>query len=260
MDNKPHYVKVFATHHPFLFALTFFVVSFCLNSGLVIIGHHVVATVYVGILAAILQSLLALGVLIWLGWLQDAGFNSPSHWRSLHLLWLPALLAVFYLLSAFTIPVSNATVVVFAAIFALLTGLNEEACFRGVTLQALSPYGPLRSAILSGLFFGLAHFNNLLTHLPISIILGQVIGGFLLGIGFAACRLRTKTIWPLIIFHALYDLPANVSLLDKSIASVYSTLYSLSPMAIIFGLIGPGLLLACYGLFLLRPRRLTSTI
>jgi membrane protease YdiL (CAAX protease family) len=256
MDSKPNYAKALATQYPLLFALVFFVISFCLNCGMVIIGQHVVAIAYIGVLAAIIQSFLALGVLAWLGWLQVAGFNTPSHWHNLYLLWLPALLALFYLTSTVTTSVSSVTVVIFAVIFALLTGLNEEACFRGVILQTLLPYGPRKAALLSGLFFSLAHFTNLFTHLPSIIILGQVIGGFLLGFGFAACRLRTKTIWPLIIFHALFDLPANVTLLDKSTTTVYSLLYSLSSITVLFGLITPGIILTGYALFLLRSRRL----
>lgn len=33
-------------------------------------------------------------VLIWLGWWREAGFNEPSRWRNLHLLWFPLLVGV----------------------------------------------------------------------------------------------------------------------------------------------------------------------
>ena len=255
MDNKPDSAKVFAAHHPFLFALIFFTVSFCLDSVMILIGQKVVAIIFVGIIAVTMQILLAFGVLVGLGWLRKAGFNGPSQWRSLHLLWLPALLAFLYIGSAFVTPAASAAVIALATTFSLLTALGEETCYRGVVLQALSPYRPLEGAALSGLLFGLAHLNNLLTHLPTPIILGQVIGGFLLGFGFAACRLRTQTIWPLIIFHALYDLPANITLFDiRSITGVYSSLSDVSSVTIVIGLVAPGFILACYGLFLLRPR------
>lgn len=238
----------------FFFALLFFAVSFCLNSGLVLLGQHVAAITEVGIAAVVIQSLLALGVLVWRGWLQRAGFTPPSQWCQLSLLWLPALLALFYLGSAFVTPVASAATFVLALTFAFFAGLNEEAAFRGVILESLSPFGPLAASALSALFFGLAHLNNLLTHLPILIVLGQVIGGFLLGFGFAACRLRTRTIWPLILFHALYDLPANLTLFDlNNSTNVYAMLSGLSLVTVLIGLVAPGLILACYGLFLLRP-------
>lgn len=255
MENTVKPLKTFATRYPFLFALAFFGVSFCLDSGIIVMGRGMTETLYLGIIDIVLQSLLALGVLVGLGWMQSAGFNGPSWWRSLYLLWLPTLLACFYLASAFVTPASGAIVVVYAVVSSLLTGLDEEARFRGVMLQALLPLGPLRGAALSGLFFGLAHLNNLLANAPVLIVLAQTIGAFLLGFGFAACRLRTRTIWPLILFHALYDLPTSIARFNtKNVAAVISTLTIISPLTIAIVVILPGFILACYGLFLLRPR------
>ncbi len=256
VNKKSGRVKIFASHHPFFFALAFFLISFCLDSGIIVVGQHSpLAMIDVEIVDVIVQSLIALGGLIWLGWLSAAGFNSPSRWHSLYLLWLPALLSLFYLASALVTPASGAIVVILAIMNALLIGLDEEARFRGVILQALLPYGSVGGAVLSSLFFGLAHLNNLLTHAPGMVVLAQVIGGILLGFGFAACRLRTRTIWPLIIFHMLYDLPANITLYNtRSFAVVSSMLSTTSLVTVTIALIAPGCILACYGLFLLRPR------
>jgi membrane protease YdiL (CAAX protease family) len=171
MSATPNPLKTFATRYPFFFALAFFVVSLCLVIVITLVGRSLGSTAGAGIVDFVVQSLLALGVLVWLGWLRAAGFNGPSQWRSLHLLWLPALLALFYLSSFYVTPVSSAGVVIFAAIYALLTGLNEEAGFRGVILQALLPYGRLRGAALSALFFGLVHLNNLFVFGPSLIVL-----------------------------------------------------------------------------------------
>ncbi len=256
VNNKPKRVKTFATRHPFFFALAFFLISFCLDSGIIVAGEHSpLAMVDVEIIDVVVQAFIALGGLIWIGWLSVAGFNGPSRWRSLYLLWLPALLSLFFIASAFVTPASGAIVVILAIVNAFLVGLDEEARFRGVILQALLPYGSVGGAILSSLFFGLAHLNNLLTHAPAMVVLAQVIGGALLGFGFAACRLRTRTIWPLIIFHMLYDFPANITLFNsRSFVVVSSMLSTTSLVAVTIALIAPGCILACYGLFLLRPR------
>jgi len=256
MKTRSKSVKMFAARRPLFFALLFFAISFCVDIVINVGGRRVVPEVYVGLLDAVIQSLLALGILGRLAWLRLAGFNDPSRWRSLYLLWLPALLGILYLASAYVTPVSGASAVVLAAVSALLIGLEEEARFRGVILQVLLPIGPLGGSALSSLLFGLAHLNNLLTRLPAPLVLAQAIGACLLGLGFAACRLRTRTIWPLIIFHALYDLPANMTLFGtKGIVEVHSTL---SSEAVGAALIIPGFLLACYGLFLLRPGFLRS--
>jgi len=220
----------------------FFVVSFCLSL--------VDAFVPFPGVDQVVQSGLSIGVLVWLGWLRLAGFNGPSQWRSLHLLWLPGLGALFYLsLILLTMHVSGAIVVVLAALLALLNGLREEALFRGVILQALLPYGPLRAAALSALFFGLFHLANLLVYSPL-ITLGYIFGAFLFGFGYAACRLRTNTIWPLIIFHACGDLTNTIPFFNgRTVPAPYgSSLFVIVTIVFWF-------LLAGYGLFLLRPRR-----
>lgn len=253
MENTNRQLKVFAVRHPFYFALAFFSLSIGLDMGIIEVGRAMgMATIYSGITDIVVQALLALCVLMWLGWLQEAGFNQPIRWRSLHLLWVPALLALFYLLSFVGGPHFSRGTLLFTAAYALLVGFNEEARFRGVLLRALLPCGTLKGAVISSLFFGIAHLFNLLSGGPLPIILAQFIGAFLLGFGFAACRIRINTIWPLIIFHALYDFPALITLLSaKSIAAETATF---APLVTMIGLIVPGFLLACYGLFLLRTQ------
>jgi len=244
-EQQSNGIKAFAARRPFLFVFVFFVVSSCL----VLVDNYVLPFPTPPF-DQVVQSLLAIGVLAWLGWLRLAGFNGPSKWRSLYLLWLPGLLALFYLSSFFlTIQVSSARLVVLAALLALLNGLSEEARFRGVILQALLPYGWLRAAALSAVFFGLAHLTNFLVYPPL-LALGYVVGAFAFGFGYAACRLRTNVIWPLIIFHACADLFPNFTVLNGGTTPAFylSSLYVIVTGVFSFLLIG-------YGLFLLRPRR-----
>jgi len=242
-EQQSNGLKAFATRSPLLFALTFFAVSFCLS----VVGFFALPAFWG---TQVVQSVLAIGVLAGLGWLRPAGFNGPSQWRSLHLLWLPGLWALFILFSfSFTIHVPGAMMVVPIALFALLNGLREEALFRGVILQALLPYGWLRAAALSALFFGLFHLLNLLSY-PFWLVLVQVFSTFLFGFGFAACRLRANTIWPLILFHACTDLfPISTALNGGTVPAIYSSLWY-----VITGTVF-NLALAGYGLFLLRHRR-----
>ena len=70
------------------------------------------------------------------------------------------------------------------------------------------------------------------------------------GFCFAACRLRTNTIWPLIILHACSDLfPVATALNGGIVPAIYgSSWYAI--VGTVFNVV-----LAGYGLFLLRPRR-----
>lgn len=244
-EQQSNSIKVFAARRPFLFALVFFVVSFCL----VLVDNFVLPFPTPPFDQAV-QCLFAFGVLAWLGWLPLAGLGAPSQWRSLSLFWLPGLVALYFLFSFLLIThVSGTMVVVLSVLYALLNGLSEEARFRGVILQALLPYGWLRAAALSALFFGLAHVTNLLVYPPLIVLTGMV-GPFLFGFGYAACRLRTNTIWPLIIVHACADLIPTFSTLN---GRAVPALLGISWYGI--GTFGCYFLLACYGLFLLRPRR-----
>jgi membrane protease YdiL (CAAX protease family) len=77
-----------------------------------------------------------------------------------------------------------------------------------VILRILQPKGVWTAVLLSSLLFGLAHSTNLFIRFsgnPVIVVL-QIIGAFTFGIGMAALRLRTNTIWPLILLHAFGDL------------------------------------------------------
>lgn len=120
----------------------------------------------------------------------------------------------------------------------------------GLSRQGLScSYGWLRAAALSALFFDLAHLINLLIYPPL-IAFAYVFDGFLFGLGYAACRLRANTIWPLILFHACRDLiPVSTVLNGRTVPALYSS--SLFVIAsFVFDVLPAG-----FGLFLLRPQR-----
>jgi len=67
METRSSSVETLATRYPFLFALLFFAISFCLDIVIIVEGHYVVPEVYVGLIDVVIQSLFALGVLGWLG-------------------------------------------------------------------------------------------------------------------------------------------------------------------------------------------------
>jgi membrane protease YdiL (CAAX protease family) len=64
----------------------------------------------------------------------------------------------------------------------------------------------MRAAVISAVLFGLMHLVNLFIRSNPAIVLAQCVGAFVDGVGFAALRIRTKTIWPLVLLHMLHDL------------------------------------------------------
>ena len=86
------------------------------------------------------------------------------------------------------------------------TAVFEESLWRGAILGLLRPTGLWRAVLLSALLFGLGHLANSALRGLSLIILAQAFGAAVQGVGLAALRLRTHTLWPLIPLHALHDL------------------------------------------------------
>jgi membrane protease YdiL (CAAX protease family) len=96
--------------------------------------------------------------------------------------------------------------------------LAEESCFRGVLLSMLlfgfGKLYPSRSSdwltiILSTVIFASAHLNNL-GHYPTGFILFQVGFSTIVGLAFGYTRVKTGSIYPAIILHALFNLAGTL--------------------------------------------------
>jgi membrane protease YdiL (CAAX protease family) len=141
-----------------------------------------------------------------LGWWRLIGYNRPAEWRDLWLLLLPVVAILLPLVAG--VKAIDAGTLVFLLVGYLLTGFYEETLFRGVILRILQPKGVWTAILLSSLLFGLAHSTNIFLRLSGNPgLLGlQIVGAFTHGVGLAALRLRTNTLWPLILLHAFGDL------------------------------------------------------
>lgn len=117
-------------------------------------------------------------------------------------------------------------------------------------LQTLIPGGTRRAVIISSAIFGLIHLNNLVQAgtpgTPAGVAV-QALFSALFGVAFASYRVRTNTIWPVVIFHALPDISA---LFAQNSTGETSTL---NPSTVVIEL-GLGVIVASYGLYLLRER------
>jgi membrane protease YdiL (CAAX protease family) len=94
----------------------------------------------------------------------------------------------------------------------------EEGFFRGVLLSMLLwGFGKLYAAntadiltlIISTLIFSTAHLNNL-GHYPTGFILFQVGFSTIVGLAFGYSRIKTGSIYPAIILHALFNLAGTL--------------------------------------------------
>lgn len=167
-----------------------------------------------------------------LGAWGKVGYNSPSRWRNLHLLWLPLLLSFLPLIGGVQ-ALDAGTIAIFVVGY-LATGFMEETLFRGVILSYLRQGGIGRAVAISSISFGLLHISRLFFGSAPMTVAWQVLFAMCFGVAFCALWLRTGTIWPLILLHALWDFVLNTAHLPTML---YPVVY---------------LMLLGYGLFLLR--------
>lgn len=90
--------------------------------------------------------------------------------------------------------------------FTALVAFVEETFFRGVVLRLLLASGWRRAWLLSSAIFGLGHAANLLsgTQTLVATLL-QIGVAFAWGLFTAASYLRTLSLWPALVLHALFD-------------------------------------------------------
>lgn len=167
-----------------------------------------------------------------LGAWGNVGYNGPSRWRNLHLLWLPLLLSFLPLIGGVQ-ALDAATIAIFVVGY-LATGFMEETLFRGVILSYLRRGGIARAVAISSVSFGLLHISRLFFGSAPMTVIWQALFAMCFGVAFCALRLRTGTIWPLILLHALWDFVLNTAHLPMMLYPVVH------------------LALLGYGLFLLR--------
>lgn len=166
-------------------------------------GYSVVAPSQ-SLVLVILLAALVLALVAGLRWWRSTGFTRPSEWRDLRLYWLPVVLLFAPFVAGIRFP--SLAVAGMLLLGYIATAVFEETLWRGVMLTVLRPLGIWPAVLLSSLLFGLGHLGNSSLRGFSVMILAQAFGAAVQGVGLAAVRLRTNTIWPLIAIHAVHDL------------------------------------------------------
>lgn len=135
------------------------------------------------------------------------------------------------------------------AVASLLVGLNEELWFRGLILRALAPKGLNWAVWGSAVLFGLLHLLNGLAGQDLLVTLIQIAYAFVIGLCYALVRLKSGSIWPLILIHAATDLFAWTAQAGQIGSGSVSSLFDLILPAVVV------LLFAGYSAYLWRSRK-----
>jgi membrane protease YdiL (CAAX protease family) len=158
---------------------------------------------------ASLWIILAISVLIaagvtWVGWWREVGYTPPAEWRNLPFLLVPAFITLVPLFSGIK-ALDASTFGLLIAGYAL-TGFAEETVYRGVMVKLLERRSPIMIATITAILFGLVHLGNIVVRGEVAIIFAQAVGAAAFGFGFAAFRLKTNALLPLVVLHAIHDL------------------------------------------------------
>jgi CAAX protease family protein len=187
----------------------------------------------------LVSAVLLLAIVAMFRWWLLAGFT--SRWRRLRLYWLPVLLLLVPFVGGIRpLPSSALGTLVIAYV---ATAVFEEGLWRGVMVGLLRPTGVWKAVFISSVLFGLGHLGNGALRGISPLIAAQAFGAAVQGIGFAALRLRTNTIWPLIALHAVHDFFLQMSTLPIPLVEV--------PIDTIT---------AVYGIILLRSSRAETSL
>jgi uncharacterized protein len=135
-------------------------------------------------------------------WRQD-GFAGPfafAQWWMLWPIWFDALVPLSQGLAE-----DGPLYLAGWAAVSIAVGFGEEGLFRGVVMSRLGLDRPRRAVLLSAVMFGAIHLAGLLSPIDYRLVLAQAASVVGLGVILGAVRVRTGSIWPGIIVHAILD-------------------------------------------------------
>ncbi len=188
------------------------------------------------------------------GW-RDMGFLAPSPPGWWKLLWLPALYLAGLAAVGVTTGKLEAGAVTMVLINTAMVGFSEELAFRGVLWGAARRALPFWGGfLLVSAAFGSVHvFNAILTG-ELAGAGVQALNAFMSGCAYLAIRIRTRSIIPIMVIHALWDF--TVFLVGSGGSGKAAAPVDVTEQ-LTFGLILTGPLFL-YGLWLVRSETLRA--
>lgn len=196
-------------------------------------------------LSWLLAALFALALVLASDDWRGAGLRAPQPLSSARLAWPPLLYALLMLAVAWAGGFPARGVLLVIACNTAVVALSEELMFRAILLQGfLDRLAIWPGVMASSAIFGLVHAANGYATGDVGAALWQSAAAFLQGVAYAAIRLRTRSIWPMVVVHGLWDFSLMTATLSAAADGEVSSMPYLAMLAV--------LPLFLYGLYLLR--------
>ncbi|KAB1083370.1 CPBP family intramembrane metalloprotease [Neorhizobium galegae] len=179
---------------------------------------------------------------------REVGLAAPSSGRSLLLAWLSGLYAVCFLLLAVWSGLPSIALASSLLVSTALAAASQELMFRGILFAGLrSRYSVLKTTWISSILAGIAWLPVWIWYGAWEHGISDMMLGFLMSILFSAIRVRTGSLYPCILLHAVWSY--CLTLLRVSGEGVFWS------QMLFIAVVIP---LPIYGLFLLRKKALVG--
>ena len=239
----------FRTRHPLRAALALYAAFMALHVLLAWDGGVVLRTLlpaiggWLGPVTWAVYAAFTLVVVALTGRWRAVGLLSAPRPGWLRLIAVPFAAGLPFLLFGWNL--EAAAVVPLLVVGVPLIALNEELMFRGILLDLLGPLGVRRAVMWTAVLFGCSHLVNLVAGAYPPFTAMQVAATTAGGVAFAAIRIRTGSMWPLLALHAAIDVVAIATLTGPATSSPIL-------LPVLFGWLAANLALWRYGWWVLR--------
>lgn len=163
-------------------------------------------------------SIILILLLTKLGFKKQGGLTTPPYkWKDLWVIWPLIALTIINFDSSLKIDTAKPVTILLYTLTYLSTGIFEEVLLRGVVLSVLlnkwraTKKGIYLSVVVSSVLFGIPHIVNFIQNrMSLGATITNIVFATFLGVCFSACYLRNKSLWPVIIIHAAFDLVGSI--------------------------------------------------
>jgi membrane protease YdiL (CAAX protease family) len=181
------------------------------------------------------------------GW-QGLGLQAPASGRKLVILWMPVLYILAIVAGACSVGLPPAGTIAIVLVNTSLIGVSEELMFRGILLRgAVARFTIWPAVVLTSAIFGLVHTLNGLVTGQFLLSSLQALAASMSGFFYLAVRIRTRSLYPMIVVHALWD--GSLIVLATAVGGTTREAVSAAQLVVPVLIVVP---LFLYGLFLLR--------
>ncbi|MFE8700818.1 CPBP family intramembrane glutamic endopeptidase [Cytobacillus sp. FJAT-54145] len=207
--NRLNKLQSFFRNHPFVFAF-FVLVASRIAGGITIQAVQMVRpglTVEndLGWLLMTVYASVAVSLVYWTDIAKEIGLKKPHSYKE-WLFALPLLILPLYILSEKGISSWGLSQNLVLLIAAIGVSVNEEVIFRGILLNAfLKRWGKWVAVFVPSILFAFTHTTNVIAGGDTMYAIYQTLWTFAGGVILAGIRIRTGSLYPVILFHFVLD-------------------------------------------------------